>query len=77
MKRPNAIRAAIWAGKWIGYREESMRAARAARGADRARLVARARLDNHQAVSALRMARWYSLIEINTALTERSIYESV
>lgn len=74
MIRPNAIRAAIWAGKWIGYREESMRAARAARGADRVRLVARARLDNHNAVSALRMARWYSLIEINNALTERSIY---
>ena len=74
MIRPDAIRAAIWAGKWIGYREESMRAARAARGADRVRLVARARLDNHNAVSALRMARWYSLIDINHALTERSIY---
>jgi hypothetical protein len=74
MTRPNAIRAAIWAGKWIGYREESMRAARAARGADRARLVARARLDNHNAVSALCMARYYHLIEINSALTERSKY---
>ena len=74
MIRLDSIRAAIWAGKWIGYREESMRAARAARGADRVRLVARARLDNRCAVSALRMARWYSLIEITNAITERSIY---
>jgi hypothetical protein len=39
--------------------------------------VARARLDNHNAVSALCMARYYHLIEINSALTERSIYEAV
>ena len=76
MTRPNALRAGIWAGKWIGYRNEAMRMARAARGADRARLVAQARLDNRNAVVALRMARTYYLIDINTALTQRSMYES-
>ena len=74
MNRPHVIRVALWAGKWINYRNDAMRLARASSGADRARLVARARLDNHNAVLALRMARYYHLIDINSALTERSEY---
>jgi len=77
VNRPNVIRVALWAGKWINYRNDAMRLARASSGADRARLVARARADNHEAVKALRMARYWHLIDINAALTERSIYESV
>ena len=60
MTRRPSIQCAIWAGKWIGYREESMRAARESwKKEDRARLVKTARSDNRTAVEALRMCSYY------------------
>ena len=60
MSRRPSIQCAIWAGKWIGYRNESMRLARESwKKEDRARLVKTARSDNHTAVKALQMVSYY------------------
>ena len=60
MTRRPSIQCAIWAGKWIGYRNESMRLARESwKKEDRARLVKTARSDNRTAVEALRMCSYY------------------
>ena len=60
MTRRPSIQCAIWAGKWIGYRNESMRLARESwKKEDRTRLVKTARSDNRTAVEALRMCSYY------------------